>query len=101
MTKQRVFLSFERAVNKDAPILSSLTSKYGLVFSIFGATVNEEKQFVALELEGEDKKFGKRCNFFATLEWMSTFAKTDQIPPIECLARIRPAFAEKRAQGCL
>ena len=55
MSKQRVFLGFARA-EKDSPILSTLTSRFGLVFSIFGATVNDEKQFVALELDGDQEK---------------------------------------------
>ena len=62
MSKQRVFLSFEKAA-KDAPILSSLTSQFGLVFNIFGATVNEEKQFVALELDGDSKKIEEALEF--------------------------------------
>ena len=62
MSKQRVFLSFERAA-KDDPILSSLTGRFGLVFSIFGATVNDEKQFVALELDGEATKIEEALQF--------------------------------------
>lgn len=49
--KRRLFLTFNRAA-LDTPVLSTLTSRYGLVFNIFGATVNEETQTVALELEG-------------------------------------------------
>ncbi len=62
MSKQRVFLSFEKAA-KDAPILSSLTGRFGVVFSIFGATVNDSKQFVALELDGDDKKIEEALQF--------------------------------------
>ncbi|MFT7618170.1 MAG: ABC-type methionine transport system ATPase subunit [Planctomycetota bacterium] len=62
MSKQRVFLGFSRA-EKDSPILSTLTSRFGLVFSIFGATVNDEKQFVAIELDGDQEKIDEALNF--------------------------------------
>ena len=62
MSKQRVFLGFERA-EKDSPILSTLTGRFGLIFSIFGATVNDEKQFVALELDGQPEKIEEALQF--------------------------------------
>lgn len=49
--KQRLFLTFDRvAIN--TPILSQMTSRFEVMFNIFGATVNETTQFIALELEG-------------------------------------------------
>ncbi len=51
--KTRAYLTFDRA-SLDQPILSTLTQKFQLTFNIFGATVNEDVQFVALELEGAE-----------------------------------------------
>ncbi|MCB1282115.1 MAG: hypothetical protein KDB18_11405 [Salinibacterium sp.] len=51
--KTRLFLTFDKP-SLDSPILSTLTSQFGLVFNIYGATVNEEVQFVALEIEGDE-----------------------------------------------
>lgn len=50
---QRLYLTFDKSAAQ-SPILSSLTARYGVVFNIFGATVNDEVQLFAIELEGED-----------------------------------------------
>ena len=60
--KTRVFLTFDKP-SLDTPILSTLTSRFGLQFNIFGATVNEEEQFVALELEGDDATVEEAIGF--------------------------------------
>lgn len=53
--KKRLFLTFgQAAIN--TPILSNLPLKFGVVFNIFGAIVNETTQFVAIEVEGDDEK---------------------------------------------
>ena len=53
--KQRLFLTFDRvAIN--TPILSQMTNRFEVMFNIFGATVNETTQFIALELEGEQDR---------------------------------------------
>ena len=53
--KKRLFLTFNQsAIN--TPILSTLPLRFGVLFNIFGATVNESMQFVAIEVEGDDEK---------------------------------------------
>ncbi|MEE9391445.1 MAG: NIL domain-containing protein [Planctomycetota bacterium] len=53
--KQRLFLTFS-AVRRDTPILSTLATKFELSFNVFGATIDEEKQCMALEIEGPEEK---------------------------------------------
>ncbi|MEZ6196230.1 MAG: NIL domain-containing protein [Planctomycetota bacterium] len=49
--KKRLFLTFGKS-SLDQPILSTLVTRFGVMFNIFGATVNDAEQCVALELEG-------------------------------------------------
>ena len=51
--KERLFLTFNKEA-LDQPILSQLTTRFDIVFNIFGATVDDAKQFIALELEGTE-----------------------------------------------
>lgn len=51
--KTRLFLTFDKMAIQ-TPILSLLTSQFGLVFNIFGALVNDTTQFVAIEVEGAE-----------------------------------------------
>ena len=55
MAKQKLFLTFDESA-RNRPIISSLTAEFGLVFNILGATVEAEKQFIALEIEGKAEK---------------------------------------------
>lgn len=53
--KKRLFLTFNHmAIN--TPILSTLPIRFGIMFNIFGATVNDQTQFVAIEVDGDDEK---------------------------------------------
>ena len=60
--KQRIYLTFEREAI-DSPILSSLTRDFGIVFNIFGATVNDDIRFIAIELDGPDEKVSEAVEF--------------------------------------
>ena len=62
MSKQKLFLTFDSSA-KESPILSSLTGRFGLVFNIFGATMNDNTQFIALELEGEESQIQQAMAF--------------------------------------
>lgn len=53
--KTRLFLTFNQAAIH-TPILSMLPVRFGIMFNIFGATVNDKEQFVAIEVEGDDEK---------------------------------------------
>ncbi len=64
--KTRAYLTFDRA-SLDQPILSTLTQKFQLTFNIFGATVNEDVQFVALELEGDEERLQEALEYLRTL----------------------------------
>ncbi|HGY91671.1 MAG TPA: FeS-binding protein [Planctomycetes bacterium] len=64
--KTRAYLTFDRA-SLDQPILSTLTQKFQLTFNIFGATVNEDVQFVALELEGTEDRLEEALEYLRTL----------------------------------
>ncbi len=66
MTTRRLFLTFNQAAI-DQPILSTLTSRFGLVFSIFGATVYDDVRFVALELEGDDDRLDEAVAYMREL----------------------------------
>ena len=63
--KMRLFLTFGQK-SLHAPILSTLTSRFGLVFSIFGAIVNEDVQFIALELDGDETRIREAIAFLET-----------------------------------
>ena len=60
--KQRLFLTFT-TTDLDRPILSTLAGSFGLTFNIFGATVNENEQSVALELEGSESQLSDAHEF--------------------------------------
>lgn len=60
--KQRLFLTFD-STDLDRPILSTLATSFGLMFNIFGATVNENEQSVALELEGDEVRLAEALAF--------------------------------------
>ena len=60
--KKRIFLTFSRN-DIDEPILSNLVTKCGVVFNIFGATVNDDEQRVALELEGDAGQLEAAMNY--------------------------------------
>lgn len=62
--KKRLFLTFSRR-DIDEPILSNLVTKYGVVFNIFGATVNDDEQRVALELEGDEKVIANAMDYLS------------------------------------
>jgi len=63
--KKKLFLTFTRTA-LDRPILSSLTSRFGLVFNIFGASMNEETQFFAVELDGEEDQIAAAESYLAS-----------------------------------
>ena len=60
--KKKLFLTFDRSA-LDTPIMSSLASECGVVFNIFGATVNEDVQFLAIEVEGSDDSVQAAMDF--------------------------------------
>ena len=60
--KQRLFLTFT-TTDLDRPILSTLAGSFSLTFNIFGATVNENEQSVALELEGAEDRLTEALAF--------------------------------------
>ena len=66
MSSRRLFLTFNQAAI-DQPILSTLTSRFGLVFNIFGAKVNDDVRFVALELEGEQARIDEALVYLEDL----------------------------------
>ena len=59
---QRLYLTFDKAAQQ-SPILSTLTSRFGVVFNIYGATVNEEEQFFAIELQGDEERVDEAVAF--------------------------------------
>ena len=67
MAKQKLFLTFDESA-RNRPIISSLTAEFGLVFNILGATVEAEKQFIALEIEGKAEKIAAALEFLRESE---------------------------------
>lgn len=59
---QRLYLTFEKS-SEQSPILSSLTARFGVMFNIFGATVNEESQLFVVELLGEQPDIDRALGF--------------------------------------
>lgn len=60
--KKRLFLTFSRH-DIDEPILSNLVTKCGVMFNIFGATVNDDEQRVALEIEGDEAQLASALEY--------------------------------------
>ena len=59
---QRLYLTFDKS-SEQSPILSSLTARFGVMFNIFGATVNEESQLFVVELLGEEPDIDRALGF--------------------------------------
>ena len=79
---QRLYLTFDKSAAQ-SPILSSLTARYGVVFNIFGATVNETEQTIALELEGSRENLEAAISYLQQHHGVSLCPHLGNRPPLD------------------
>lgn len=83
--KRQLFLTFpEEQINQ--PILYKVSTEFGVIPNILGATINEKQGKVAIELVGDSAKIDEVMTYFADLGVQVEKLEADDIE-----RRLRPS----------